>query len=239
MPHKEVQNINKKDMHNSSMLRMKWFVENHVSKINKSKIKILDVGSYDVNGSYKELFIGDQYEYYGLDMEEGPNVDIVIENPYDWSTLGVETYDVVISGQAFEHIEFFWLTMANMATVLKKDGLICIVVPCGSEEHRYPVDCYRFFTDGMIALARYVNFEILHSHTNRAPKPTEKEWFSVKDADSFLIAKKNYEGPVKYVDISSYKCIPIDHSSVYEGFVKYKRNLIAKIARQIYKWGEK
>ena len=36
-------------MHVSSILRMRWFVENYASKINKSEVKVLDVGSYDVN----------------------------------------------------------------------------------------------------------------------------------------------------------------------------------------------
>jgi hypothetical protein len=33
-------------MHNSSMLRMKWFVDNYASKMKGTKIKVLDVGSY-------------------------------------------------------------------------------------------------------------------------------------------------------------------------------------------------
>jgi hypothetical protein len=38
----------------------------------------LDVGSYDINGSYRDIFIEKKYEYYGLDMIEGPNVDIIL-----------------------------------------------------------------------------------------------------------------------------------------------------------------
>ena len=42
-------------MHNSAMLRMEWFVKNYVPQ--DKKVRVLDVGSYDVNGSYKELFV--------------------------------------------------------------------------------------------------------------------------------------------------------------------------------------
>ena len=59
-------------MHKSSILRMQWFVDNYASKINKSEVKVLDVGSYDVNGSYKHLFNEQKYTYTGLDMEDGP-----------------------------------------------------------------------------------------------------------------------------------------------------------------------
>lgn len=58
-------------MHKSSILRMQWFVDNYASKINiKDKIKVLDVGSYEVNGSYKHLFTEHKFDYWGLDIEE-------------------------------------------------------------------------------------------------------------------------------------------------------------------------
>ena len=74
-------------MHPSSYSRMKWFVDNWLqpSRLNstfgKSHLRILDVGSYDVNGSYKTLFTSPTFEYTGLDMESGPNVDIVPATP--------------------------------------------------------------------------------------------------------------------------------------------------------------
>jgi hypothetical protein len=37
-------------MHTSSMLRMKWFVETYASQVKNDNIKVLDVGSYSVNG---------------------------------------------------------------------------------------------------------------------------------------------------------------------------------------------
>ena len=94
-------------MHQSSILRMKWFVDHYTSKISKSQVKVLDVGSYDVNGSYKPLFAEKKYLYTGLDMEDGSNVDLVLENAYDWDAIATDSFDVVISGQAIEHIEFF------------------------------------------------------------------------------------------------------------------------------------
>jgi len=232
-------------MHKSSILRMKWFVDNYASKIIENKIKVLDVGSYDVNGSYKHLFMEDKYEYFGLDMEEGPNVDITLKNPYNWNEIETGSFDIVISGQAFEHIEFFWITMSEMARVLKKNGLLCIIAPNGFGEHRYPVDCYRFFSDGMVALARYVSMEILHTHTNCAPSPDSTDWYSLNAADSILIAKKNYEGNVKYVDINSYVCVPANQESLRSGLFPYipKRrpiiNLIKKIMRLVNKISEK
>src|ERR1051325_216932 len=151
-------------MHNSSLVRMQWFVDTYVSKMPETDINVRDVGSYDVNGSYRRFFADQRYRYTGLDMESGPNVDIVLEHPYDWSAVKTDAYHVVVSGQAFEHIEFFWLTMAEMTRVLRQDGLLCLIAPHGFAEHRYPVDCYRFLTDGMIALAKYCQLTPLHAH---------------------------------------------------------------------------
>ncbi len=183
------------------MSEMTKFEKDYASKINKNKIKILDIGSYDVNGTYKSIFSNNRYEYVGIDMESGPNIDIVIENPYDWSNIETNSFDIVISGQTFEHTEFFWITMSEMTRVLKENGLMCIIAPSVFVEHRFPVDCYRFLTDGMIAMARYVNLDILYADT-------------MNNEDSILIAKKNYSGETKLVDLTTYKFVPINRETL-------------------------
>jgi SAM-dependent methyltransferase len=203
---------------------MKWFIDQYASKIAKDAVTVLDVGSYDVNGSYKHLFVGNKYIYTGLDMEKGPNVDLVLEKPYDWDNIATDQFDIVISGQAFEHIEFFWITMTHMARVLKKDGLLCLIAPQGFGEHRYPVDCYRFFSDGMVALARYVSFETLHAHTNCAPGGNPAGWYSETCADSMLIAKKPYAGPPQHPDLKTYTCVPVKQKSLRADLVPYVKS---------------
>jgi SAM-dependent methyltransferase len=205
---------------------MRWFVDHYASKIPQERINVLDVGSYDVNGSYRHLFPENRYHYSGLDMENGPNVDIVLSNPYDWGELNTDSFDVVISGQAFEHIEFFWITMSEMTRVLKKDGLLCLIAPNGFSEHRYPVDCYRFFTDGMIALARYVCLTPFHAHTNCAPAISDINWFSENGADSILIAQKPYAGRTQHPDLNTYKCTPVNQDAIRDGLVTYAQKKI-------------
>jgi SAM-dependent methyltransferase len=213
---------------------MEWFVDCYASKIPKHEVKVLDVGSYDMNGSYRNLFADNKYNYNGLDMESGPNVDIVLMNPYDWSRILTDSFDIVISGQAFEHIEYFWITMSEMTRVLKKDGLLCLIAPNGFSEHRHPVDCYRFFTDGMVALARYVSLEILHAHTNCAPSKNDIDWYSEICADSMLIARKPYDGQPRYPDLKVYKCIPESHEKLRNGFIQYTKDKKADGIKSIW-----
>ena len=116
--------------------------------------------------------------------------------------------------------------MAEIIRVTKEGGLICIIAPNGFDEHRYPVDCWRFFTDGMIALARFYQLEIVHAHTNAAPNIDEIDWYSTDCADSILIAKKPYAGTAKKIDLREYKCTPADHQILRGNmitFEEYKR----------------
>ena len=207
-------------MHESSINRMKWFIKTYLQE--KREYNILDVGSYNVNGSYKHLFNEKCCFYTGLDMEAGPNVDIVPKQTYKWREIENDKYDVVISGQALEHIEFFWVTISEIVRVTKKDGIICIIAPNGFEEHRYPVDCWRFFTDGMVALARYYGLEIIHAHTNCAPNINNENWYSERYADSMLVAKKRYRGAAKIIDLENYRCKAADHKELMGTMFTYK-----------------
>lgn len=207
-------------MHPSSIFRMDWFIKNHLA--NLKKYKVLDVGSYDVNGSYRSLFSSSNADYTGLDMVEGPNVDIAVSNPYHWDEIQSEKYDVVISGQAFEHIEFFWLTLEEMIRVLCPGGLLCIIAPRLQTPHRYPVDCYRFDTDGMVAIARYGNLVPIHASTNMAPIDAPLSWYNT-NGDAMLVAQKphSWDG---MLNPRGYAFAPADVESLATGFVSKSKH---------------
>lgn len=172
-------------MHTSTMLRMSWFIEHYVKG---DAIKVLDIGSYDVNGSYKHLF--GSCEYVGLDIEKGPNVDVVMESPYTWNNLENEYFDYIISGQTFEHIEYPWLTIKEIYRKLKPGGIICIIAPNSTPEHRYPFDCYRYFADGLTALAQWGGFTVIDVSVAGIPElDASPEWDSEHN-DVCLIAVK-------------------------------------------------
>ncbi|MEM1725222.1 MAG: methyltransferase domain-containing protein, partial [Thermoplasmata archaeon] len=42
----------------------------------------------------------------------------VVKDPYNWIEIEDSSVDVVISGQAFEHIEYPWLTIKEIYRVL-------------------------------------------------------------------------------------------------------------------------
>lgn len=112
---------------------------------------VLDVGSLDVNGSYRELIEGMGWQYTGLDVRPGRNVDVVSEDPFHFP-FRENTFDVVISGSTMEHVTHPWLWVPELVRVLRVGGLLAIVTHWSFEEHRYPLDCYRYLPDGMRTL---------------------------------------------------------------------------------------
>ena len=117
-------------------------------------LNILDVGSCDINGTYKPIFDNPNWVYKGIDIVEGKNVDQVVV-PYAWD-IADELYDVIVYGQCLEHDEMPWLTMLELARVCKRGGYVIIVVPWNFFIHRFPVDCWRILPDGMRVLIEKV-----------------------------------------------------------------------------------
>jgi len=154
-------------VHASSFYHMTSFRDRFLVGKEHDSLQIVDLGSYDVNGSYRSLFENPSWFYRGVDVSAGPNVDVVLGNPYRWTALPNNSIDVLISGQAFEHIEFFWLTIMEISRVLKPGGLCCLIAPSSGFEHRFPVDCWRFYSDGMRALMNYAELEVLDAYTDR------------------------------------------------------------------------
>lgn len=153
-------------MHNSSYQHMQRLVSTYLTP--GQAIHALDIGAYDVNGSYRTLFGQPLWRYTGVDLERGPGVDVVLESPYRLP-FASGSIDVIVSGQAFEHIEYFWMTWLEMQRVLRVGGLVFLIAPSRGPEHRYPQDCWRFYPDGYRALAKVGDFELLEVQTDWEP----------------------------------------------------------------------
>ena len=110
--------------------------------------RVLDVGAYDVNGTFRPMVHGRGWQYTGLDVARGPNVDIVTKDPYCFP-FPAESFDVVLSGSTMEHVQAIWLWLPELVRVLMPGGLLAIHTHWQFPEHRYPVDCWRILPDGM------------------------------------------------------------------------------------------
>ena len=155
-------------MHNSSYQHMQVLYNRYLME--HPPKTVLDIGSYDVNGTYKPIFENGFTQYAGLDLIAGPNVDIVNKSSISLH-LPSNSFDLVISGQAFEHAEYFWMTWLEMVRITKTNGLIFLIAPSRGPEHRHPQDCWRFYPDGFRTLAKFGRCDLLEINTDWIPDP--------------------------------------------------------------------
>jgi SAM-dependent methyltransferase len=143
-------------MHEDSMNNMRILVDKYLTE----NMIVVDIGSMDVGygQSYKNL-LPQNCTYYGADLSKGPNVDVVLTDPYIYP-FEDSSVDVVMSGQALEHCDFFWVACQEMTRILKPGGRLFLIVPMAGDIHRYPVDCWRFYPDAYQAIASWCKLQL-------------------------------------------------------------------------------
>jgi SAM-dependent methyltransferase len=164
---------------------MERFRDHYLRDLASAPLSILDFGSANIYGCYRPLFAQPNWRYTGVDLALGPNVDLVLKQPYHWREIPTHSVDVFISGQVLEHVACFWISLLEISRVLKPGGLCCIVVPSAGPEHRYPLDCWRFYPDGMKSLANFARLHALEIYTQWQGIGDEEPW-----NDSVLVAQK-------------------------------------------------
>ena len=174
-------------MHDSSYKFMTGFVKNYV----KNGDSVLDVGSYNFNGCYRPLF--QECKYVGLDLESGPNVDIVIKDAYQYP-FPDNNFDIIICGQCLEHSFHPWKVVNEIGRVTKKCGFACLIAPWQWPIHRFPVDCFRILPDGMNQIMKDAGFEVLTCYATESRcigKITEHDYSAINlEGDCYGIGKK-------------------------------------------------
>jgi SAM-dependent methyltransferase len=109
---------------------------------------VLEVGSYNVNGTIRDVFQAGAASYLGVDMAPGPGVDVVM-NAHDIAyNFRPSAFDTILCCETLEHDLRPWITVGHMRSLLKPGGHLLVTTPTfGFPEHRYPIDCYRYGED--------------------------------------------------------------------------------------------
>ena len=77
---------------------------------------------------------------------------------------------------------------------MKCVGIACVIAPNGTWEHRFPIDCYRYFVDGIEALAKNAGFKIIESSLAGIPNDrVNRDWDDVCNDVCIVIKKENEE----------------------------------------------
>jgi 2-polyprenyl-3-methyl-5-hydroxy-6-metoxy-1,4-benzoquinol methylase len=108
--------------------------------------RVIEVGSKNVNGSYRELL--ESYyprEYVGVDVADGPGVDFVCNAEDLLQSFQKESFDVLVSTEMLEHVRNWKLVISNFKNLVRSGGKIVITTRSyGFPYHGYPYDFWRY-----------------------------------------------------------------------------------------------
>ena len=97
----------------------------------RTHLRVLEIGSLDINGSVRHIFKPFAEKYIGIDIQEGPGVDVVA-GATDY--LSPEYFDVVVCAEVFEHTPE-WKKIINNSYVNLMNGGIFIATMAGEGRH--------------------------------------------------------------------------------------------------------
>lgn len=125
--------------------------------------RVLEVGSYDVNGSVRPYIESlAPTEYLGVDAQPGPRVDRVVDCEQLANQVGYGAWDVVVTTEMLEHVRDWRACMMQLAYTLKFGGLLLITTRSpGFPYHPFPEDHWRYTNNQMRSILAALDFDAL------------------------------------------------------------------------------
>lgn len=125
--------------------------------------RLLEIGARARSGgTVRELF-GDQVEYIGLDVADGPNVSVVAD-AHHLSEAIADPVDFVCSVSTFEHLMMPWKAAIEINKVLKPGGRVFSHSHQAWPLHDEPFDYFRFSEEAWRALFNeHTGFRVLET----------------------------------------------------------------------------
>jgi O-antigen biosynthesis protein len=111
---------------------------------------VLEVGSRDINGSPREVFMVGSKSYTGVDALPGKGVDQVfdITEGFEGTPLQDRKFDTVLCTEMLEHCTDPCLAVRVMRYMLKPYGHLILTSPAnGFPDHKDPRDYWRLMPD--------------------------------------------------------------------------------------------
>lgn len=155
-------------MHASARAHLELCVKTYLRR--GRRYRVADLGSRTDPGSstQRDVFAEYSSSFIGLDVVDGPNVDVVMRKPYR-IPLKSNSIDVLVTSQAFEHIPFFWATFLEICRVVRPGGLVFLCAPSRGHPHA-SMDSWRYYPDSMRSLAAFARVRLEEAHTDLPPR---------------------------------------------------------------------
>jgi hypothetical protein len=105
---------------------------------------VLEIGSHNYGNTqdFRSVFVG--CEYVGLDMQEGPGVDLVLDLTTGIGPLKREHFELAICCSVLEHVRRPWVFSEHLTSLVQDGGILYMAVPWVWRFHPFPDDFWRF-----------------------------------------------------------------------------------------------
>ena len=171
------------------------FVGSHLTPRDVKGKSVLEVGSYDVNGGVRSLLNNwEPGEYIGVDIDEGPGVDIVCDASHLVNRFGKNRFDIVLSTEMLEHVPDWRAVVSNIKNVCKPGGLIVLTTRSyGFKYHGHPNDHWRYEVDDFKEIFSDLEILVLNSDFQhpgvflKARKPEDLSEKNLNDIELYNI----------------------------------------------------
>ena len=112
---------------------------------------VLEIGPEPGGASTLRELSSNWSQWDTADIRSGADLTFPRCEPYDYPVLN-HTYDTVVSANVAEHVREPWTWMKELKRITRPGGHIIVVTPANWVYHPDPVDCWRFWPEGLKAL---------------------------------------------------------------------------------------
>jgi SAM-dependent methyltransferase len=125
---------------------------------------VLELGARARSGFTYRPFVPEGWHYVGLDIVEGPNVDVVGDAHRLSEALEPDSFDAFFTVATFEHLAMPWKVALELNRVLRPGGFGIIVTHQCWPVHEAPWDFWRFTDSAWQCLFnRSTGFEVVEA----------------------------------------------------------------------------
>jgi hypothetical protein len=142
---------------NSVRGRIRQYIERHADKLGDD---VLEVGSRMTIPNAWWIINRDlaQGKWLGIDMQEGPGVDQVVDihsPPAEWTGR----FSGVLCSEVLEHVARPWLALPKLREIMQPGGWIVVTTLTSFPIHGFPDDYYRYTPSGLKLLLEDAGFK--------------------------------------------------------------------------------